>query len=159
MYWHDILIGSIVGWHKIIFQLPIKSWVGLTKSCTFKVSRDCETFLWSLARLARLARLPKPENFNVNIVKNDPLPFLLHLYMTIFWKKLIFWGKFFFYKLKNFGKKILIVTSLGVKVENDPQTIFIAFLCDNFLQNLVFPNHFPCQNIPKIQIIFCETFG
>ena len=94
-----------------------------------------------------------------------PLTFLLHFYMTIFWKKLIFLGNFF-YKLKFFEKKILIVTSLGVKVgmklKMTPQTIFIAFLCDNFLQNLefhVFLKHFPAKNIPRNKIIFCETFG
>ena len=64
-----------------------------------------------------------------------------------------------------FANKILIVTSLGVKVgmnlKMTPQTIFIAFLCDNFLQNLefhVFLKQFPAKNIPKNNIIFCETF-
>ena len=75
------------------------------------------------------------------------------------------WLPKFFYKLKFLQKKILIVTSLGVKVgmnlKMTPQTIFIAFLCDNFLQNLefhVFLKQFPAKNIPKNIIIFCKTF-
>ena len=75
-------------------------------------------------------------------------------------------GKLFL-QTENFCKKILTVTSLGVvnvgkKMKMTPQTIFTAFLCDNFLENLefpVFPNHFPAKNIPKKKIIFCETFG
>ena len=37
-------------------KMAIDSTLGLTKSRTFQVSRDCEIFLWSLARLARPAR-------------------------------------------------------------------------------------------------------
>ena len=94
-----------------------------------------------------------------------PLTFFIAFLCDNFLEKLIFWEKLFLLT-ENFHKKIIIVISLGVKVGMElkmtPQTIFIAFLCDNFLQNLefpVFPNHFPAKNIPKNQIIFCETFG
>ena len=91
--------------------------------------------------------------------------FFIAFLCDIFFEKIDILWEFFFINWNFLQKKILIVTSLGVKVgmnlKMTPQTIFIAFLCDNFLQNLefhVFLKQFPAKNIPKNNIIFCETF-
>ena len=103
----------------------------------------------------------KTRKFQCKYCEKCPPDFFIAFLYDNFLEKIDIFAEIFFTN----WKKILIVTSLGVKVgmnlKMTPQTIFIAFLYDNFLQNLefhVFLKQFPAKNIPKNNIIFCETF-